>query len=395
MTLHRLLACLAWALTLIAPARAQIRIAEEHVIHSTVLGEDRRIYVYAPAMAFGTSEPGPWPVLYLLDGDRQLPLIAAQIDFLAKVNLSMPQMIIVGIDTNHYDRMRDLTPTRADRASPDSPAGSAPTSGGGDAFLRFMQTELFPYVESHYRTAPYRMLMGHSLGGLLTVHALLTRPELFDAYVAVSPSLWWDEEALIKAAPARLGKDRLKGRQLFVSISGEGGRFGEDLRRFDALLQAQAPVAGLGFRYAEYPQESHASGPVAASYDAWKFLFPVWLSPMSDSSLAQTRAFYDALSARYHYPVLAPEGIVNGRGYAAFSKGNLKDATGFFAMNIANYPASANVWDSMGDVLVDAPKRSAACYAEALQRDASLGDTRAKLAKLGGDPRPAVQCMPR
>lgn len=384
-----------WALALYAAwlvpaAHAQPRtipIAEERVVHSVILGEDRRVFVYTPDMAFGARQPGPYPVLYLLDGDRQLPLVAAQIDFLSKINLSMPPMIVVGIDTNHYDRLRDLTPTHSDRASPDGPLDASATSptrssGGGEAFLRFVGEELIPEIDRRYPTAPYRVLAGHSLGGLLTVQALLAHPDMFGAYVAISPSLWWDDAALVRGAGHALAAKRLAGRQLFLSIAGEGGQSLGVLRRFDGLLRSK-PGSELGWRYREYPDETHASGPVAAYYDAWKFLFPAWLSPASDTTPQKTQAFYDALSRQYGYHVLPPEGIVNARGYAALSGGRRDDALAFFAMNLTNYPGSANAWDSMGDARSGDPERAAACFAEALRIDPGLEDTRRKLARLG------------
>src|SRR3712207_3662198 len=101
----------------------------------------------------------------------------------------MPEMIVVGI--SNTDRTRDLTPTRVARL-PDNPNAGFPTSGGADKFLKFIETELIPMVESKYRTQPYRALAGHSLGGLFAVHTLVTKPELFNSYIAVSPSLQWD-----------------------------------------------------------------------------------------------------------------------------------------------------------------------------------------------------------
>ena len=363
-------------------------IADEHVVHSRILGQDRKIFIYAPGLAFGSREPGPYPVLYLLDGDRQLPLVAGQIDFLSKHNLSMPRMIVVGIDTNHYDRLHDLTPTHSDRADPESQIDTSRTSptrtsGGGEAFLKFIGEELVPYVDSHYPTAPFRILAGHSLGGLLTVHGLLWHPGMFDAYVAISPSLWWDDEALLRGAADQLQVGRLSNKRLFVSIAGEGGQFHEDLKRFDSLLDAHAS-SGLEFRYLEYPGESHASGPAAAFYDSWKYLFPAWLSPASDDTPQKTEAFYAGLSRRYGYRILPPEGIVNGRGYNALRKNRTADALGFFRMNVANYPGSANALDSMGDGYAKNGQaaRAAACYAKALDVDPDSAETRQKLAAL-------------
>jgi predicted alpha/beta superfamily hydrolase len=97
------------------------------------------------------------------------------------------------------DRTRDLTPTHADIKNPDGTVTAFPTSGGADRFLDFIQTELIPEIEKRYRTAPYRIFAGRSLGGLLAIHALFTRPDLFNAYIAVSPSSPWRNQS---CAPA-------------------------------------------------------------------------------------------------------------------------------------------------------------------------------------------------
>jgi predicted alpha/beta superfamily hydrolase len=99
------------------------------------------------------------------------------------------------------DRTRDLTPTHADIKNPDGTTVTAfPTSGGADRFLDFIQTEPIPEIEKRYRTAPYRIFAGHSVGGLLAIHALITRPDLFNAYIAVSPSLQWDNGHTLRQA---------------------------------------------------------------------------------------------------------------------------------------------------------------------------------------------------
>ena len=146
-------------------------------IDSKILGEARSVLIRTPA-SYATGARS-YPVLYLTDGDRQLPHTAATIDFLTREG-RMPEVILVGI--TNTDRTRDLTPTHVDQTALDGQQFRFPTSGGADKFLSFIETELIPYVEANYRTEPFRILAGHSFGGLFAMHALLSRPRLFNGH---------------------------------------------------------------------------------------------------------------------------------------------------------------------------------------------------------------------
>jgi uncharacterized protein len=169
---------------------------ERLVVHSNVLKEDRVIWVRVPAAVAGSK--AAYPVLYLTDAGSHLNEIGSTIDFLVEHD-RMPPVIVVGIANT--DRNRDLTPTHADIKSPDGRVIVAmPTSGGADRFLDFIQNELVPEIEKRYPTQSFRIFAGHSLGGLLAIHALITRPNLFNAYIAVSPSLQWDDAKTLHQA---------------------------------------------------------------------------------------------------------------------------------------------------------------------------------------------------
>ena len=119
-----------------------------------------------------------------------------------------PEMIVVAV--RNTDRTRDLTPSPFTPDPPEDGEGEdgdegdgenpMPTAGGAGAFLDFFERELFPFVEERYRTQPYRIVIGHSFGGLFAVHALVHRPAAFDAYVAISPSLWWANGVVVDRA---------------------------------------------------------------------------------------------------------------------------------------------------------------------------------------------------
>ena len=132
----------------------------------------------------------------------------------------MSEMIVVGI--TNTDRTRDLSPTHVTTTvGGGNTALQFPTSGGADKFLKFIETELIPEIEKRYRTQPYRILAGHSLGGLFAIHAMLSRPDVFQSYIAVSPALHWDNQVVVKRAEDFF-KDLVYWRSLAGSAATDG-----------------------------------------------------------------------------------------------------------------------------------------------------------------------------
>src|SRR4051812_35808636 len=238
---------------------------ERIVIKSQVLGEERTVLVCTPAGYARGSER--FPVLYMTDGDAHIQHTSATISFLAR-NARMPEMIVVGI--TNTDRTRDLTPTRV--AQPGNQNANFPTSGGADKFLKFIETELIPLVESKYRTQPFRALAGHSLGGLFAVHALVTKPELFNSYIAVSPSLQWDNFMMIDRVKEFFKARKELNRTLFTSLGNEPGDIGDAFGLFRGVLGGQQ-VKGFVWEAAKYDDEDHGSVVLRSHYAGLRKVF--------------------------------------------------------------------------------------------------------------------------
>ena len=143
-------------------------------LHSNTLNEDRVVWIRTPQNYEKTQ--GPFPVLYLADGSTYINLVASTIDLLV-LDDRTPPLVVVGIANT--DRTRDMTPSHADEKNPDGTVHADPTSGGADHFVDFIQNELMPEIERRYRVAPYKIFAGHSFGGLLAVHILITRPDMY------------------------------------------------------------------------------------------------------------------------------------------------------------------------------------------------------------------------
>jgi len=327
---------------------------ERITIHSNVLNEDRPILVRMPAAAQG--KKNKYPVLYLADGDGHINEVGAIIDFLASQNRCTPIMI-VGIPNT--DRTRDLTPTRSDAKGPDGAIIQAfPTSGGGDKFLEFIQSELFPEIEKRYPTQSYRIFAGHSLGGLLAIHALIAHPDMFNAYIAVSPSLQWDDQHTLHQAQQFFAKQKELNKTLFFSLGNEGATpnpMGDGFDQMQKLFTTTTPK-GFIVRSARYPDEDHGSTTFLAHYAGLRTVFDGWVMPrdpkdgMPIGGLKGVEQHYRELSERFGFPVSA-EQTINQFGYFLLGQKKIEDALAAFKRNVELYPGSANVYDSLADGL--------------------------------------------
>ncbi len=317
-------------------------------ITSAVLGEDRVALIRTPP---GYEQSGVrYPVLYLTDGAAHLAHTVATIEFLAR-NGRMPELIVVAI--TNTDRTRDLTPTKATMARAGGPPITFPTSGGADKFLKFIETELIPKIESSYRTEPYRIFAGHSFGGLFALHTFLTRPEIFNAYIAVSPTMHWDNH-LISRRAEEFFKDRKElNRTLFFTLANEGGEAKVGFTRFQKILsQQQARKFAWGASLME--DEDHGSVVMRSHYQGLRKTFDGWLlapdaATGSATGLASVEAHYKQLSTRFGFSILPPEALVNQLGYHLVGEKKMDEAIPVFKANAERYPNSANVYDSLAE----------------------------------------------
>ncbi|MCK4676626.1 MAG: alpha/beta hydrolase [Bacteroidales bacterium] len=170
--------------TLAQPVDNRVVIGEKVTFKSNILDENRTILVYLPQSYNQTDFC--YPVMYLLDGGFHFHHTSGIVGFMSRAGI-IPEMIVIGI--TNVDRNRDFSPTRTEQI---------PTSGGAEKFLSFLSDELIPFVDRNYRTLPYEILVGHSFGGTFATYTLLNRPETFNAYIAISPYLQYDDADLVK-----------------------------------------------------------------------------------------------------------------------------------------------------------------------------------------------------
>jgi len=367
-------------------------------IESKILQENRAIFIYTPASASkDRNSTTRYPVMYLLDGESFFNSFTGMVQYLSSIG-KMPEMIIVGV--TNTDRRRDLTPTHFVYWSDgEKDEKGLHNTGGGEKFLSFIQHELIPHVESAYPTAPYRMFVGHSLGGLTVLNALANHSSLFKSYVAIDPTVWWDNRLIMQQTEKALVKGSYANKSLFyasantmdknmdtirvVNDTDQANIHVKDNLLFRGLLQ-QDKTSRLNWQWKYYPEDNHLSVPFISAYDALRFLFKGYDlgKEMDDPSLTAEyiQSHYQDVSRLLGYELKPEERILNIIGYIHLGEKRYQQAYCFFKMNIDSYPQSFNVYDSMSDyyLAVGDKKNAISVLSKALRLNDNP-DTRKKL----------------
>ena len=243
-------------------------------IHSDILGEDRILNIYLPE---GYDENLKYPVIYLLDGSADEDFIhivgLVQFNTFSWIN-RIPKSIVVGIANTN----RKLNFTSS--SSIESDQKIVPKNGGSANFISFIEKELQPYIEKTYKTDNSKTIIGQSLGGLLATEILFTKPQLFNKYVIISPSLWWKDGYLLKENPLVLNQDYSSQTDIYIGVGKEGSIDGSKnhIKEDDAKLLAEKIKQGnsknvkVFFDY--LPEEDHATVTHQAVFNALRLLYP-------------------------------------------------------------------------------------------------------------------------
>lgn len=280
---------------------SDITIGKIEIIHSKILDEERTVWIHVPDG--GERSRKKYPVLYLMDGDAHFKSVVGLMHQLSSVNGNRicPKMIIVAIlNTNRY---RDLTPTKY--IVKDTSDTSAPETGNGEAFTQFIAEELIPFVDKNYPTTNERTLVGHSLGGLMVINTLAKHSELFDKYLSIDPSLWWNDGESVREYEELITSKSLQGKSLFVSLANTISMDSAAALRdtSEATFHFRAAVGfleglqknpnhRLDWKSKYYPTESHGSVPLISEYDAFNFLYRKIPIVMASAELKQFEGRY-------------------------------------------------------------------------------------------------------
>lgn len=368
-----------------------IAIGQAFSFNSKVLNETRTIQVALPPGYATNHQHTHYPVLYLLDGQKFFQMATGVVQQLSTdASPRIPEMIVVGIPSEQ--RVRDSSPTRSLHGPRGKEEPIYADSGGADRFLCFLTDELVPYIDQTYGTSGYSVLAGYSFTGLPVLHALFTRPQAFNGYLAIDPSWWWDDYVLEREARKFIAGAKVENRNLFVTMTTNNPppEFLPTLRYVDTLdgmLKAK-PVAGLRFGIRIYDDETHHSLALRSIYDGLSHMFEGY-TPTLDTLYAHPERLegqYRSLSRRLGTEIFLGEGLVNHFGYVFLhTYRDLDKALLYFQLNTRHYPASANAWDSLGEAYADKGDRRKAIdsYRRSLELDPDNANAVARLQKLG------------
>jgi predicted alpha/beta superfamily hydrolase len=343
-----------------------ILIGKKTTIYSNILKENRKIWIYNPGQTeiYHIADKR-YPVVYVLDGDAHFLSTVGMIQQLSQANGNsiLPEMIVVGIENTN--RTRDLSPSVV----------TSDNNAKANPFENFLETELIPYVDKNYNTTPYRILVGHSLGGLTAIDILTHSPKLFNAYIAIDPSMWYADQKLLDNTISKLPNNNLQGTRLFIGTANtmpkgmtlanlENDKSAEtahirSIFKLDNFIKGNSNT-GLKYSLKYYENESHISVPLISEYDGFRFIFDYYPIDMTERDLKDSTSIiatkykehYNKISNEMGYKNAAPEAFINYLGYDAMLKKQYIKAEALFQLNIENYPNSNNVYDSYADYLI-------------------------------------------
>ncbi|AXK41297.1 alpha/beta hydrolase [Erythrobacter aureus] len=263
--------CLSFLLVLegcagtLRPASTAIAIGQSHQLYSSHFEEHREINVWLPP-GYADSNV-QYNAVYLIDGGREQDFHhISGLAQLGVLNGTIEPLIIIGIRTDN--RAFELTETAADPRY----VRPADRAGGAPKFRRYIADEVIPFVEANYRVGARKAVLGESLAGLFILETFFSQPELFTDYIAISPSLWYDDRALSRASASRM-PESMPGSTLFLAMADEGGTMQTGMDEIVAALNAGQP-AGLTWMYSDRREtEHHWTIYHNAAHDALKWAF--------------------------------------------------------------------------------------------------------------------------
>lgn len=363
----------------------------EETSQSAILKAERKVWIHLPD-GYKANSDDRYPVIYVLDGKTQFRSLVAITEHLSEKYLA-PKMIVVGILPGN--RMVDLTFGK-DKEFPN-------LAGGGEQFLDYIEKELIPSIDDKYPTAPYRIFVGHSVGGLTVVHSLVHRPYLFNSYISLEGAIWWNGHHLVKEAKTLLGSPSYSGKTLFLAMANhmekklnlqqvrrdkteDSDLVRANLELIDDFSKHKNSALRLGQQY--YPNDNHSSLTLQAQQDALRFIFDFYPMQIYNSQkdnpafdvASRYAAHYQNVSKKMGYDFKPENAELINHGYGFLARKQYARAEFFFQLLVKHYPNDPNSYDCLGDVYLANGDKSKAI--ESFRKGLSLGEMKETREKL-------------
>ncbi|MGZ4888781.1 MAG: alpha/beta hydrolase-fold protein [Candidatus Angelobacter sp.] len=352
-------------------------------IHSKVLNETRTLLIATPAGY--DQETERYPVLYMLDGEDNFVQVVGIVQSLAEAD-RIPPILVVGIANT--ERERDLAP----HTEVELEIRFHPKSGGANEFLKFISSELIPYVDLHYRTRPYKMLVGHSLGGLFAVYALASDPKLFNAYIAIDPTtLSWNNGSVIAKAQTAFKSLKELPSDLYVAATDESGTALSTIQRLGQTLE-EAHLKGFRWTFKQMPGETHTSIVHQGIYSSLDQIFDGWhlanpLKVYDEGGLEAIHRHYAEGNKRYGYKRKTPAFTISLVVAALLANDRIEEAASVLLHDPKTYPPPWNQLDALARAYAqrDDSKQAIRFYKLSLEENPKNEWARKKLSEMGVD----------
>ena len=376
----------------------EIVIGKIDSLYSGVLKEQREIWIHVPE-DFDVAKT--YPVIYVLDASQHFYVVVGMLKQL--IPWKIPNSIIVGI--TNTDRTRDFTPTNV----PFQRGQESKTSGGANNFLKFVEQELKPFINNKYPTENTTTIIGHSIGGLFVLYAFLNHENVFDNYLAIDPSLWWDKENLVKTAKDKINTKNLKEKSLYIAVANSIGKAMDTVKvRKDKSVPTEQIRANLkfhdilvnnsdklNFSWEYFKNEDHGSIIVPAQYNGLRSIFSWFPFPemwrfntpkrYSVKQLIEPYySHYEKLSKRMKRKVKPDWQLLNDIGFFMLEGHNLpKKSLAYLEMNVHYYPNESKTYVALGNYYVSQKEKQVAIeyYKKATEIDGNQ-EALAQLKKL-------------
>ena len=335
-----------------------IVIGKEITMFSDTLNQERTILMHFPKSYNDTIyAPKNYPLLFLLDAQEHFQLATGIINFMSNRLDSklIPEFIIIGI--NSENRIADYTPTNSTINPEGDFVDEFKVSGSSNEFLSFIEYELLPKIINDYRTLPFKILTGHSLGGLIAASDFISDGSLFDGYIAIDPSLWWDNGLLTKIVESsEFNQVEHSTKKMYISGANNSNstldttamRINQE--KFYKAIKSKENIASK-VKYEIFENEDHGTVPLSSFYKGLQFIFENYkMNGMLGAPANDIQEHFNNISKTIGLKLRPEERVIDILGnYFLKSTKEIEKAISYFELNVTNYPNSYHAYYSLAN----------------------------------------------